>query len=243
MIRAILVFALFVFSIPIVDALTTTQTIVLNSKRTAVASSPIAFIAGVTTVSTNGTSVTSGTIDSTGANFLVVTVSDSAGGALGSVTDNKGNDWAALGSPLTAYSTASTRVRLFFSKPTTVGSGHTVSYTGTQPAVGFAAFSNVNADPFDSEVGANGTDGSPTAGSITPSADGALIIAGLSPLNFTPATVDSGFTLVDTSRVTDGNTIGVAMSYFIQTSAATVNPVWTIDSGFLWSATNAVFKN
>lgn len=203
------------------------------------ASSPIAFIAGVTTASSNGTDVTSATLNSTGANFLVAVVSDYGGGTPGTVTDSKGNTWNAR----TAYTDGVLRVREFWSVPTSVGSGHTVSYTGTSPSIGFAAFSNVNASPFVSEVGTTGSSTAPAAGSITPAANNSLIINAVSLLFGNGATVDSSFIVIGTPSTTTANSEGLAMSYLIQTSLGAVNPTWTSDTSGNWEATNAVFKN
>lgn len=205
--------------------------------------SPIAFIAGVTTAaSPPGTDVTSGTINTTGANYLVACVANFGGAAGGSISDSKGNTgWTAL----TRVIDATGAVQCSWCKPTSVGSGHTVSNTSTSPTIGFAAFSNVNASPFDSEVGATGTSTTPTAGSITPSANGGLVISATGFLSSNPpiATIDSGFTLVDLAIAVSATNWGFGMAYLIQTTAGATNPVWTVDAGNPWSATNAAFKN
>lgn len=202
---------------------------------------PIVFVNGVATASINGTDVTSGSINSTGANFLIVAVADFGSGATGTVTDSKSNlGWT----PLTAYNTAGdARIHLYYCVPTSVGSGHTVSYTGTLPAIAFAAFSNVNAIPFDSEVGATGSTSNPVGGSITPSAAGALVISATANLGNNTGSVDSGFAIVGSYLGVSGNNYSLGMAYLIQTIAATVNPTWTVSVTNPWSATNAGFKN
>jgi hypothetical protein len=201
----------------------------------------IVFVDSVGTGSSNGTDVTSATINSTGANFLVAAVADFGGGTLGTVSDSKSNSW----NPLTTFvdGTNLSRVKVSWSKPTTVGSGHTASYTGTQPAIGFAAFSNVNATPFDTEVGTSGTASNPSAGSITPSASGALLIASTGCLpNGTAPTPDSGFTIIASLNAT-ANNFGFGMAYLIETTIVAKNPTWTISIGNPWAATNDSFKN
>lgn len=207
-----------------------------------VGTSPITFKDGVETASINATSVTSAAIDSTGANFLIAAVADYAGVALGSLpTDSKSNTW----NPLTTFADGSnlSRVKLYWSKPSSVGTAHTISYTATQPSIGFAAFSNVNAAPFGSEVGTSGNSSSPAGGSITPGANNGLIISAFCGLVSLPITVDSGFTVVGSALASSANNFAIGMAYLIQTTAAAANPVWTTNGANPWAATNAVFKN
>lgn len=210
--------------------------------RTSRSAAPIAFINGVTTAAAPpGTDVTSNALDSTGANFLVACVSNFGGASGGGVADSKSNMW----NPLTRYIDATGAVQCFWSKPTSVGSGHTASNTSTSPTIGFAAFSNVSASPFDSEVGATGISVNPAGGSITPSANGGLVISATGFLSSNPpiATVDSGFTLVNLSIAVSATNWGFGMAYLIQTTAGATNPVWTVDAGNPWSATNNAYKN
>lgn len=206
-----------------------------------VGTSPIAFIAGVETASINGTDVTSATINSTGANLLVAVVADYGLGVAGNVTDTKGNSWT----PKTIYADGGnlSRVRLFWSKPSSVGSAHAALYTGTQPSIAFAAFSNTNASPFESEVGTSGTSVSPAGGSITPGANNGLIISAFCGLSNLPITPDPTFTIIGSAIASSANNFSIGMAYLIQTTAGAVNPVWTVNSSNPWAATNAVFKN
>ncbi len=210
--------------------------------------SNIEFVAGTTAGSTNdGASVTTAAIDSTGANFLVVAVADYGAVSPGTVTDSKGNTWSIL----TSYTelSDSDRICLFYSKPTSVGSGHTASYAAGgvgYPSVGFAAFKNVGAAPFDKQVGATGSSPAPAGGWITPASDNSLIIAAQINLAATDA-VGSGFSMVAAPiPLLAAQHYGLGMAYLIQTAASAVNPVWTThivpsgDQG--WAATNAVFK-
>lgn len=203
----------------------------------AAGTSPIAFIDGVTTAGTNG-DVTSAAINSTGANFLVALGSYFGGGS-NSIVDSKSNTWT----PGTLYTDTVVAARVYYCVPSSVGSGHTVTFTGSLPSVGFAAFSNVNASPFDNEVGATGSSTSVAGGSITPSANGGLIIAGMCGL-CTTGSIDSSFNLIG-SFIDDvvAQNVSLGMAYLIQTSAGAVNPTWTTDVSNQWAATNAAFKN
>lgn len=210
------------------------------------APTPIAFVDGVETASTNGTSVTSAAINSTGANLLVRAVAEFGGGALGTFADSKGNSWTTLTSFVDGSNLS--RIRMEWSSPTSVGAGHTVGYTvgagGGQPSIAFAAFSNANATPFGSQVGTSGNSTSPAGGSITPGANNGLIITAFGGLSTAPITVDSSFIVVGTPAICPcTNNFALGMAYFIQTTAAAVNPIWTVLTGNPWAATNAVFKN
>lgn len=202
----------------------------------------IAFVAGVTTQSTDGSNVTSASIDSTGANLLIVVLADA--GASTNLSDNKGNTWQ----PKTSYLDGSsvTSVRIFLSVPTSVGSGHTVTVSGTTlPAVAFAAFSGANASPFDTVVGTGGNSNSPAAGSITPGAANYLIVNGVSWFDTSgTSSVDSSFNVIGTHLSRTGNGLGIDAAYLIQSGGPTaVNPTWTETNPNLWAASNASFKN
>lgn len=203
---------------------------------------PIAFVDGITAGSTDQNSFTTPAINSTGANFLVVGASDFVAGGAGTPVDNLGNTWNAL----TSYTDGSLpRTQFFWSVPTTVGSGHTVTFgtPGSNPSVGFAAFSNVNAAPFDNVVGTSGSSTSPAGGSITPGASNALIVSAISVFGtVVGGSVNSSFIIM--SNLIDrvgGAHFGLGVAYLIQGAAATVNPTWTVSSA-PWAATNAVFK-
>lgn len=212
-----------------------------NKNVVAAGSTPIAFVDGVTTPSSSGIAVTSAAINSAGANFLVAITSDFGGGIQGTVSDSKSNSWTAR----TAFVDGSTlsRVQLSYSFASSVGSGHTVSYTGTQPLIGFAAFSNVNASPFAADIGTSGSSVSPAGGSITPAANNGLVISAFCGLTALPITIDSSFNVVGSASASSVNNFAGGMAYIIQTTAGAANPTWTVRDSNPWAATNAVFKN
>src|SRR4051812_34301539 len=104
----------------------------------------IAHTAAATSVP--NAAVTTGAINTTGADFLVEGMSRyEAATGTDTASDSKANSWASR----TASGANNTRVRVFDSVPSTVGSGHTatfdlVSTSGSfYAAIGFAAFSGV----------------------------------------------------------------------------------------------------
>lgn len=200
-----------------------------------------AFISGNTKGSTGGNAVTSDAIDTTGANLLVVSVS-AYSVTPGSITDSKGNTWTAL----TASTSTTSRERLFYCVPTSVGSGHTFTYSqsGTFPVIGVRAFSGAHATPLDQQA-AGGSTGSGTSlqpGSLTPPGDGYLFVSGIihGETGGTALLINSGFTSVGVNYSSSNNIAG-GMGYLIQTSAAAVNPTWSWTSTQRAAAVMATF--
>src|SRR5262245_4903451 len=112
------------------------------------------------------TAATTGAIDTTGADLFVCgTGSYSPSGNNPSafeMTDSKGNSWQRIN----VYETpANVLVVMFWSRPTSVGSGHTFSYTspganiGNYPSIAVGAYAGSVASPVDQQNG-NATGGS-----------------------------------------------------------------------------------
>lgn len=202
---------------------------------------------GAAHVATGGTAdtVTSGAINSTGANLLIAVPAWYVGGGTATVSDSKGNSWT----PLTAYTDgAEPKVQIYYSVPTSVGSGHTaaVNGTGIYPSVAFYAFSGAHATPYDShENGASGLGPSANPGSSgTPSVDNCLVFAAVcfgGGQSFPIASVDAPFTLGDQSAFLVDNHLMVLVAYDIQTTAAARNPGYATVAG-PWGSAIAVFK-
>jgi hypothetical protein len=118
-----------------------------------------------------------GAIDTTGANLLVVAISQYAGVETGIVSDNKGNTWAAL----TTQAMGSVLSRLYYTASPTVGSGHTFTLGGTvYGTIAVQAWSGANTVPFNVENGAATAGGvggvSLQPGSVTPSQNNSLVV-------------------------------------------------------------------
>lgn len=182
-----------------------------------------------------GTTAVTGAIDTTGADLLIV-AGNSFDVAI-SVSDSKGNSWSSL----TEYGGASARVRLFYVRGGTVGSGHTFTITSTVgfPCVAVLAFSGSVASPFDQESGA----GAAQPGSVTPSEDNELLVSGLC---FSPSgtiSINSSFSISNQIDYAGGTNMGLAMAYKIQTSAGAENPTWSTTTSFTTRTSNiATFK-
>lgn len=201
----------------------------------------IAHVVSTAAGSVGGAPVTTGAIDTTGANLIVVSVSfyNTTAPAL---TDSKGNTWTALTARTTATNPG---VRLFYCYNPTVGSGHT--FTATQavsfPTIGVSAFSGVAASPFDQESGAS-TSGAGTTyqpGSITPSENNCLLVTTVST-NTTTHTINSSFVIGGTVDQSGGNHMGGGIAYKIQTTAGAENPTWSYTASSSRAAAMASFK-
>lgn len=201
-------------------------------------------IALVTNTGAGGTAdgVTTGSIDTTGANLIVGVVSQV--GTSGTYSDSKGNTWTPLTQRVVSGSGAASQLH-YVASPT-VGSGHTFSHSGTSvyPTVAVTAWSGAAASPFDQETGNSATSGSTIApGSLTPSQDNCVVITGFQVDAVSYSSINGGFTASDTVTYSAGNHEAGGMAYLIQTSAAAANPTWTFtgSSSYL-SSPMASFK-
>lgn len=202
-----------------------------------------ALVASTSKASVAGAAVTSNAIDTTGANLLLAIVGwfDNGSGAA-VIADSKTNSWTGLTTRAVAGQLSE---RIFYSVPSSVGSGHTVSQTASGLYSGLVvfAFSGAHATPFDQQAGATGTATSLATGSLTPPEDNCLVIAGLGNENNSAGAVsiNGGFTAL-TSAYSGGNSEGAGGAYLIQTTAAAANPTWTITNSAQIAVALATFK-
>lgn len=183
---------------------------------------------------------TSSSINTTGANFVVINVAWYNGATADvAISDSNGNTWT----PLTKVVNGAYSNRLFYCASPAVGSGHTftVAGTSTYPSMQVQAFSGSVAVPHDQESTNTASGTSVSAGSITPSENGCILITGMvGPDLSTSVTIDNGFTAYvspGTTNVTGG------MAYKIQTTAAAVNPAWSVDVSGLLATSMSSFKS
>lgn len=203
---------------------------------------PFTKIFDIGAAATTGTGVVTGNVNSTGATFLVASVSWFAGTSpTAPIADNKSNTW----NHLTTRSIGNWRTRISWCIPTSVGVGHSFSASGfnTGPTVIVSGWTQNHASPADQENGAGNASASNLAtGSITPTANNSLIIAGLGYNQNVSATIGSGFTLIGSFTNASGWTHG-AMAYLIQSSATAINPTWTATGPNNMVAAIASFKH
>lgn len=169
------------------------------------------------------TGATTSAFDSTGADLLVALVGNFSAGTF---TDSEGNTWTQLtrrdgGNPaITPY---------YVINPSTSAS-HTFSVSGGLqfPGISVLAFSADGSITFGAETG-NTTSGTGiNCGSLTPSEDGALLIAAQAIDNDgTNQSINLSYTEVDDLPWTNNVQIGTASAYLVQSTAAAINPTWS----------------
>ena len=188
---------------------------------------------------------TTGAIDTSGANFLVVIISDYSAAALGTLSDSKSNTWTAL----TTYQDGgvNSRTKIYYSINPTVGSAHTFTYTGSAlyPTIMAASFSGVDTTaPFDVENGeassVPATSSQP--GSVTPSQNNELLVFGVCLGASTTNYSDDIGTPIENMNWNGGVANGGAMDYQIQTTATARNPTWSWTTSSPHANSIATFK-
>ncbi len=208
------------------------------------------LVAHVGAKSTTGSGFTSGSINTSGADLLIVMVGNYSGTqpTLSDSVGGNSNTWV----PLTRQDSGnSSSALIYYAKNATVGSGHTFTLTGNNSFASMEVQAWSGSDltaPFDVQNGANESSNATTLqpGSVTPSNNGSLIVAGLCLRGFgTPgdtATVNSGFTDLDQQTGVSSQCLGSALAYLVQGTAGAVNPTWTWTHGDDAGAVIAVFK-
>lgn len=190
-----------------------------------------AYVASASASGTNTFSTSA--INTTGASLLVCLVSHYDATGAPTLSDSNTNTWTHLTEPITGIARAS----FYYAKNPTVGSGHTFTLTGTgiySTLVG-AAFSGADTTaPFDQENNTGGgaltSGGTAKAGSITPTVDNELVVAGIG--DDSTATMSlSGYTVSDQQPYSAGVNFGGAFGYAIQTTATATDPPWTFTGG------------
>lgn len=207
----------------------------------------ITLISNTAKGAVGGAAVTTDAIDTTGATLLVIAVGWYNGSGAPIISDSKGNTWTALTAQLNA-NTGDTR--LYYSANPTVGTGHTFSNgRANYSSVAVSAWSGAHATPFDVENGAIAAAATSKAtGSVTPSEDNELVIAGISLRGSWGAgsddivSIDNGFTISNQIPGVGNNRLSVGMAYLVQTAAAAVNPSWSWSHSDSVSVTIATFK-
>jgi hypothetical protein len=174
---------------------------------------------------TISTSPTTSAIDTTGARFIVASVSINGTGS--ALSDSKGNTWTALTErvPSPGYP----HNRLFYCINPTVGAGHTFTGSGgAEQSVAVIAFDDVVAS-FNAETG-NSVASSPNTyqpGSQTPPANNALFICSLGHA-FATVSINSSFAITDQVINGGGSNQGNGIAWKKQTTAAAENPTITL---------------
>lgn len=203
--------------------------------------SPISLIAHT---KVGGDGVATPAINTTGATLIVVVTGRYAGGGvITSVTDSKGNTYVALTDYVIGGGDG---VQVYYCKNPIVGAGHTVTVNApsTFPSISVAAFNLTDTTAnADQENGATNVSSATLAtGSVTPSTDNQLIVAGVAH-DQASQTINAGFTIADSIAYSPGTYIGSGIAYLVQTTATAVNPTWNASVAGNICAAIATFKH
>lgn len=202
-----------------------------------------------TTGGATGTFTTTG-VDTTGANLLIAYVNRYTGGgsAAYTISDSKGNTWTA-GTGFTSSATADT-AQVWYCIPTSVGAGHTVTFTnGGTNAFGagtFSAFSGAKSSSvLDQQVqlNNNASASTHTATSVTPSEANCLIVQLLSTDGVNYSSINPSYTLGAKKDFLGGTNVTAAVAYLIQTSASASSPTITLTGSAGAGIGTLVFKS
>lgn len=187
---------------------------------------------------------TTGTINTTAADLLIVAVSEYTGGAGAVLTDSQSNTWTAT----TFRSGGEAGLKIYYKQAPATSASHTFTISGTLSfsVVEVLCLAGSVASPFDVENGngdgAGGT--SLSTNSITPTQDNDIIITAFSTGSngFTYGGV-TGYTIVENIDYGAGLNEGLALAYKIQTTAGAENPTWTNSGSAVRAATITAFKS
>jgi hypothetical protein len=173
-------------------------------------------------------SYSNATLDSTGADFLVVAVAGYK--SYEGFIDAKGNAWVLALSVVDDVTPNYLKI-WYSAAPASVGAGHSVYNQDTTGYVSifFAAFSGaLLTSPQDASTSQNYSAGSTvSSGSITPSQSNELVIAAAVCRYSPTAPTCSGVTMLDSQSRNGYNSWAGGLAYQIQTGPAAVNPSWT----------------
>jgi hypothetical protein len=188
----------------------------------------------------NSDGFTSSSIDTSGANLIVVGVAE-VSAAVTTLTDSKSNTW----NQLTTQVNNNKRATLFYATNPTVGSGHTFTVTGTDtfPSISVLAFSGADtSSPFDVENGtANLFSNSNTMGNVTPSTDNEVLVAFMN-YDTTETPTISTLTTINSQPKGDFGFLGSVGAYQIQTTATARNETWSWTTSSTNAGVIAAFK-
>jgi len=200
-----------------------------------------------TCASGSTSTVTTSAIDGTaGTNHLIV-IFEVRFTTLATPTDSTS---ANTYTKLNTVTNSSTLHAIYYAENATVSSTQTFTIpngVATFPAICVMIFSGVaTASSFDQQSTGgtnNGTSVQPGASGL-PSQDNELVVSGLAfAASITGTAVATPtMTITNTAAYSAGNNFGQSAAYYIQTSAASVNPTWSWSTGSQVNCSIATFK-
>ena len=195
------------------------------------------YVAGVGANSSNAKSVTTGNVNTTTANLLVIQYGG-FGGFPTTITDNIGvhsNTYTLAYSYGTTTPTCAIYICI---NPSFVGSGHNATVSSASaifPSINFAAFNCSSATLMALESSNNGAFASSSAasitpGSMTPSVNGELILCAyggnLNGSSSSP-TINNSFTITSQNPFVGSNSVASGLAYLNVNSVSPVTATWS----------------
>ena len=166
------------------------------------------------------------------------------------ILDSAGNTWTLAVQTSSVGSNTNTSAIYYCINPTTSAT-HTFTATGPGPALNFPVIGVQAWDSGGTAPALDKTNGSQTGGgaasvqpgSVTPAQNGELIFAAFgSESGATTYTVNSSMTISTNIDYAGGLHEGGACAYLVQTSAAAINPTWSVSGSGQLSAAIATFN-
>lgn len=190
--------------------------------------------------STNGSSVTTDPIDTSGCDLIVVSVTSVSPAA--AISDSYSNTWIGL----TGQNSGNGSVRLFYCIAPTVGAAHTFSCSsGTAPEIGVMAFV-AGLSTFDAENGATQSSGTSLAvGSLTTASDEEIVVVATADANsFGVRGIDGTMLCQADADFLVGGQHYTSVTYCgIQHAAGVISPTVTMTNSTFRAAVIAAFTS
>jgi hypothetical protein len=192
--------------------------------------------------STDGNSVTTGSLNTTGASLLVVCFAGTPAGSLEAISDSLGNTWTEV----TRATGNGSRSSIWCAVNPTVGAAQTfsASASGGFPSIVVIALNGVTlSSPLDQESvnASSSTVTFLTNPSVTPTQNNEICITTLCTSAAATASINQGYTIDGTVAFSSGAHQGAALAYLIQTTAAATNPTWSSSASVYLSCAMATF--
>ena len=173
---------------------------------------------------------TSPSIDTTGADLIVVSVADYGASTKGTLTDSQSNSWIELTEYTPGGLTA--RNRLFYVISPSTNASHTFTISGASTFAGLSvqAWNSVTGTPtYEEETGASQSTGATiNTGSVTPAVNNALIVTGVGFNGALPTmSIDDAFIVTTQTPAVTSTSFGTGMAYKVQDTLSAENPTWT----------------
>ena len=185
--------------------------------------------------------ITTAGIDTTGAKTIAIYVCTVTAVSTTAVTDSNGNTYTAR----TIYNNGTVRARWYYCLNPTVGAGHTFTLTTTgTPLGGLAVLAFSEECTYADESGGSASATTTIQpGSQTPSADGALLVYGVSGFAsaISLSSVSIG-TIGPNQAGVSSVCYGFACAYYVQPTAGAINPTMTIGASGSYAASMLQFS-